>query len=140
MVGDDQEWIAEASKVAEARFGCKPFPKTMFHIPTGGSHDQETFNHESFEVKCLGLFLATRDEQKRALVLWLLDSVPRDCVPSTGLPPGSYFPYTFNGLLGDRHTAASPGHRADGPCRLLCGDHKLRPAPHSGCAALRCLR
>ncbi|EIE21571.1 hypothetical protein COCSUDRAFT_56782 [Coccomyxa subellipsoidea C-169] len=54
MVGDDQEWIAQASKIAAATFGCKPFSKTLFHIPTGGSHDQETFNHENFETKCAG--------------------------------------------------------------------------------------
>ena len=55
MVGDDQEWIAEASKIAAATLGCKTFSKTLFHIPTGGSHDQETFNHESFETKCAGV-------------------------------------------------------------------------------------
>lgn len=54
MVGDDQNWISEASEVAAATLGCQPFSKTLFHIPTGGSHDQETFNHESFEIKCAG--------------------------------------------------------------------------------------
>lgn len=54
MVGDDQEWIAEASKIAAATLGCKTFSKTLFHIATGGSHDQETFNHENFETKCAG--------------------------------------------------------------------------------------
>ncbi len=62
MVGDDQEWIAQASKVAAATFGCKPFSKTLFHIPTGGSHDQETFNHENFETKCAGVLLTTCSE------------------------------------------------------------------------------
>lgn len=54
MVGDDQKWIKEAGEIAVAKFGCKIFSKTLFHIPTGGSHDQETFNHEKFETKCAG--------------------------------------------------------------------------------------
>jgi hypothetical protein len=54
MVGDDQQWIKDATEMAVAKFGCKPFSKTLFHIPTGGSHDQETFNHEEFETKCAG--------------------------------------------------------------------------------------
>ena len=54
MVGDDQQWIRDATEIAVAKFGCKPFSKTLFHIPTGGSHDQETFNHEKFETKCAG--------------------------------------------------------------------------------------
>lgn len=54
MVGDDQQWIKDATEIAVAKFGCKPFSKMLFHIPTGGSHDQETFNHEKFETKCAG--------------------------------------------------------------------------------------
>ena len=54
MVGDDQAWIKEAGEIAVAKFGCKIFSKTLFHIPTGGSHDQSTFNHENFETKCAG--------------------------------------------------------------------------------------
>lgn len=54
MVGDDQAWIKEAGDIAVARFGCRIFSKTLFHIPTGGSHDQSTFNHENFETKCAG--------------------------------------------------------------------------------------
>ena len=54
MVGDDQGWIKEAGDIAVAKFGCKIFSKTLFHIPTGGSHDQSTFNHENFETKCAG--------------------------------------------------------------------------------------
>ena len=54
MVGDDQAWIKEAGKIAVDRFGCSIFSKTLFHIPTGGSHDQSTFNHENFETKCAG--------------------------------------------------------------------------------------
>lgn len=54
MVGDDQAWIKEAGKVAVDEFGCRIFSKTLFHIPTGGSHDQSTFNHENFETKCAG--------------------------------------------------------------------------------------
>ena len=53
-MGDDQKWIREATELAVARFGCRPFSKTLFHVPTGGSHDQETFNHERFETKCAG--------------------------------------------------------------------------------------
>ena len=53
-MGDDQKWIREAREVAVATFGCQPFSKTLFHIPTGGSHDQETFNHEKFDRKCAG--------------------------------------------------------------------------------------
>lgn len=54
MVGDDQKWIKEAGEIAVAKYGCKIFSKTLFHIPTGGSHDQSTFNHENFETKCAG--------------------------------------------------------------------------------------
>lgn len=70
MVGDDQKWIQEASRIAVAKFGCKPFSKTLFHIPSGGSHDQETFNHEKFETKCAGAFSYT------ARILELLYSDP----------------------------------------------------------------
>ena len=55
LVGDDQEWINEAGELAEAALGCKLFSKVLYHVPSGGSHDQETFNHESFEVKCAGV-------------------------------------------------------------------------------------
>ena len=54
MVGDDQKWIKEAGEIAVAKYGCKIFSKTLFHIPTGGLHDQSTFNHENFETKCAG--------------------------------------------------------------------------------------
>lgn len=54
LVGDDQDWINEAGELAEAALGCKLFSKVLYHVPSGGSHDQETFNHESFEVKCAG--------------------------------------------------------------------------------------
>ena len=57
MVGDDQKWIVHASKLAAAALGCEVISKTMFHTPTGGAHDQETFNHEPFDVKCAGVDL-----------------------------------------------------------------------------------
>ncbi len=54
LVGDDRQWIAEASKLAVAALGCTPVTEPLFHVPTGGAHDQETFNHEPYEIKCAG--------------------------------------------------------------------------------------
>ena len=54
MVGDDRQWIADASKLAVAALGCTAVTEPLFHVPTGGAHDQETFNHEPYDIKCAG--------------------------------------------------------------------------------------
>lgn len=67
MVGDDQQWIADASELAVAALGCTAITKPLFHVPTGGAHDQETFNHEPYDIKCAGTSPPTGDKVRLRL-------------------------------------------------------------------------
>ena len=88
LVGNDQDWINQAGELAEAALGCQLFTKVLYHVPSGGSHDQETFNHASFEVKCAGTqLLSSGDPQtcnERCTVL------QRDTLPRKGICLGHH--------------------------------------------------
>jgi len=50
IVGDDEQLAAKIGEQAERLIGCQAWRPTAYKLP--GGHNQSTFTHSSYEVKC----------------------------------------------------------------------------------------
>jgi hypothetical protein len=80
IVGDDEQLAAEIGEQAERLIGCRAWRPTAYKLP--GGHNQSTFTHSSYEVKCAATAEMFVDEEIMANSDYLVRAPPRGTAKS----------------------------------------------------------